>query len=306
MGRPSKKELREREKKIDSGLYNRDSKYYIEIENCLEELNTHEKSYQFCLFCRERSGLGITRKSKEVHKWSFDETYETATVVPMATFFWVAVRNYGMSIKEFLKISDLCTYTSGLLNFRILEKHVSKELLRDIVELAEEDFTTEILPLIKPQRYNILQPYFTDSALSKKAYIEIDLSKSLEDITEVVTKIKESFDKDHTMVYNPYEALGYKIEPFTCNIKDCDIFKHKSPKTLGGKMTDLLYIYDSKKDGLHNPFIIEEITRYWKDIKKVSTEEFYHFDEYYKQAKDLIDDEKHQNYLYGVSIKPPL
>lgn len=303
-----------------SGLYNRDHNIYLEFEDNLKRISEHEKSYIFCLACEERSRNSRVFKGKpeisyienllkrremyasKHQRHNISKHISCMTLIPTRTVYYALIDD--ITKDEFIELEQDCSYTAGLLDFKRLSERVSTELLEDIIYFSTEDFSIDIYNIIKPHRYNTVQPFHAGGEVSKKAYIEIDLTKSLDDIIEVLTNVKTQFDNDPSIVESPFEAIGQTLVPFTCTIKDCDIFKHKSPKSLEGKMADLLFIYDCKQIGLTEEYITNEITRYWKDVKKISTEKFFSIDEYYKQAKKYIEEKKYHSYLTGIDNYP--
>ena len=140
---------------------------------------------------------------------------------------------------------------------------------------------------------------------TKSAYVELDFTKPIEELKEFITKIKDDFDNEHRSIRNIYDLLGDKNDIFQCDLKDCDIYKTNNIKPIGGRLSDVLFIYDCKKAGLDNDYIIDEINRYWIDIKNLFREKFRASTliEYHNLAIDYIDNEKYECYLSGYDIK---
>jgi len=154
-------------------------------------------------------------------------------------------------------------------------------------------------------------PFPSDSIIDKKkdknVFAELDLTKPKEEILDYVSKLKDDFDNNHLKFKNIYEILGESQDPYYCDLKNCDVLKSKNPKPMTGRFADILFIYDCKKvnkflgaDILTNEYIIDEINRYWIDIKNISNDKFHSLDEYYAIAKDYIDNEQYKSYLSGV------
>ncbi len=142
---------------------------------------------------------------------------------------------------------------------------------------------------------------------NKNVFAELDLTKPKEEILEYISKLKDDFDNNHLKFKNIYEILGESQDPYYCDLKNCDVLKSKNPKPMTGRFADILFIYDCKKvnkileaDILTNEYIIDEINRYWIDIKNISTDKFHSLDEYYAIAKNYIDNEEYRSYLSGV------
>lgn len=139
---------------------------------------------------------------------------------------------------------------------------------------------------------------------NKNVYAELDLTKPIEEIVAYITKLKNDFDENPSNFKNAYEILGEKHEPYQCNLKDCEIYKGKNPKPISGRLADVLFIYDCKKIGLHEDYIIDEINNYWINVKQISTDKFHSIKDYYDIAKEYINDKKYIDYLTGVDKTP--
>jgi hypothetical protein len=302
MARPSKKQQLKLQEIISTGLVNRDSEIYVSFENELSKLSKYEKPYIFCLACEIRSVEKDSEYLEKIHKrkylgWAsylFDDDFLPISLIPLSTV-WESLEE-----ERYNEIVNDCEFTIGFMRFESLKEKLTKDELKEIIYHSTEDHTFDIKTIIQPRRYNLKQPYFKQGEISKKVLVEIDFTKPIGDIEETIRAIKEKFDSDTSYIKSPFEELDENIEAFMCSIEECEIFKHKSPKTLEGKMADLLFIYDCKVVGLSEKYITDEITKYWKETKKISTEEFYSFDAYYKQAKELIDEKQYRCFLHGV------
>lgn len=302
MARPSKQQQLKLKEIISTGLVDRDSDMYISFENELSTLSKYEKPYIFCLSCEIRNIEKNDRYLEKINSNSFksikssffNDNYSPITLVPLSTV------SESLEEERFNEIVNDCDFTIGFMRFESLKDKLTKDELKEIIYHSTEDHTFDIINIIKPVKYNLVQPYFKQGEISKKVLVEIDFTKPLGDIEETIKAIKNKFDNDPSYIKSPFEELDKNLEAFMCSIEECEIFKHKSPKTLEGKMADLLFIYDCKVMGLSERYITDEITKYWKETKKVSTEEFYSFDAYHKQAKELIDEEQYKCFLHGV------
>lgn len=104
---------------------------------------------------------------------------------------------------------------------------------------------------------------------SRSAFVEIDFTKSKEEIKDYIERLKNDFDNNR-LVLNPHEYLEQETkEPYMCDINKCEIYDHKSPKTLAGTLADTLFIYDARKIGLSEDMIKEEINYYWNNVKNI-------------------------------------
>ncbi len=302
MARPSKKQQLKLQEIISTGLVNRDSEIYISFENELSKLSKYEKPYIFCLACEIRSFEKNSEYLEKINKQKYlgwvshllDDDFPPISLVPLSTV-WESLEE-----ERYNEIVNDCEFTIGFMRFESLKEKLTKDELEEIIYHSTEDHTFDIKTIIQPRKYNLVQPYIKQGEISKKVLVEIDFTKPLGDIEETIKAIKDKFDSDPSYIKSPFEELDENITAFMCSIEECEIFKHKSPKTLEGKMADLLFIYDCKVVGLSEKYITDEITKYWKATKKISTEEFYSFDAYYKQAKELIDEEEYRCFLHGV------
>ncbi|MGB5792326.1 hypothetical protein [Poseidonibacter sp.] len=302
MARPSKEQQKKLKEIISTGLVNRDSEVYLSFENKLSKLSKYQKPYIFCLACETRNIKKDSEYLEKINKRKYldwvshllDDDYFPISLVPISTV-WESLEE-----KRYNEIENDCDFTMGFMRFESLKEKLTKGELEEIIYHSTEDHTFDIKTIIRPHKYNLVQPYFKQGEISKKVLVEIDFTKPLGDIEETIRAIKEKFDSDPSYIKSPFEVLDENIEPFMCSIEECEIFKHKSPKPLEGKMADLLFIYDCKVVGLSEKYITDEITKYWKNTKKISTEEFYSFDSYFKQAKELIDKEQYKCFLHGV------
>ena len=192
------------------------------------------------------------------------------------------------------------------INQKNLTKQEKNKLLNEL-----KKYDTPKSKTIVEKHYSVNIDFNSDlynTNKSKKIYLELDLTKPLEDIIQTVTKLKKEFDKDHTRFPSAYELLGGEIEPFYCELKNCDILKHKNPKPLAGRMADILFIYDCKRAnkilGKHfftNEYITKQIENYWNDIKHIyDCDSFASLKAYYKIAKDYIDNKRYREYISGV------
>lgn len=135
----------------------------------------------------------------------------------------------------------------------------------------------------------------------KNALVKIDFTKSKEEIVTFVSELKDNFDKNEFTVLSLDQWLGIDM---TEDIKDAmdEVFTTYQSKPLSGKLADILFIYDCYKMGLTKGYVMNEIDRYWNDIKdffkdKITAETH---SKYLKQAKYLIEEKGYTRYLSGA------
>ena len=202
--------------------------------------------------------------------------------------------------KNSLGAYSLVAMINGFLSDAIL---TDDEKIKIKNELIKKNYASNII--VSRHITGSLTDDMTYSSNHKKILAELDLSKPIEEIVKYVTQLKTDFDNKPSKFPNAYELLGESITPYKCDLKDCEIYKEKNPKPIYGRLADVLFIYDCKKMKLTNEYITDEINRYWQEVKKISTDGFYSLEEYYKIAKEHIDNKKYIDYLVGVE-KPPL
>ena len=155
------------------------------------------------------------------------------------------------------------------------------------------------LTLIKRDTHSLSNPM-----LEKNTFLQIDLTKPLEELIELVTEVKKDYDKDPTNISNFLYEMGYDFESFECDLKNCDIYKHKSPKPLIGRLMDVLFIYDCKIAKLNNEYIVDEINKYWNNTKNIHKEKITidTVKSYHKFGTDYIDNLKFEHFLFGCRL----
>lgn len=187
-------------------------------------------------------------------------------------------------------------------------KYLKNEEKEKLLKSLDEKIGAGYKVIIERLATSLIPEDIIEHNRNKKVYAELDLTKSKEELIEFVSKLKDDFDEDPSKFPNAYELLGVKQEVIKCNLKDCEIYKEpKSLKGLSGRLSDVLFIYDCKKvnkllggNVLIEDYIIGEIERYWREVKKISNDGFYSLKEYEKIGIDFIDNEEYKDYLSGV------
>lgn len=139
----------------------------------------------------------------------------------------------------------------------------------------------------------------------RKALVDIDFTKPLDEIIAFVTAIKNDFDKDPSIIPTTREILTGEPEPEPK--PDTSLYTHdkKNKKKLWEKYADVLFIYDCKKVGLGEAYIRSEIDAYHqtkgivnKKGKLISIADDT-YKELVKMGKDYIDKGKYKEFLHG-------
>jgi len=141
-----------------------------------------------------------------------------------------------------------------------------------------------------------------------KAFVEIDFTKSEDEILDFVKQLKRDFDKDPiNFGINPFRSIKHIefADIDICNIKNSDLFQIDHKKGLGGKMADILFIYDCRRVGLSEDYIKDQINKYWIENKKLFTDKISSatYKKYLKFSREQIDQKKYLNFSLGAKIK---
>jgi len=139
---------------------------------------------------------------------------------------------------------------------------------------------------------------------NKVVNVELDFTKPKEELIKFITKIKDDFDeglkKGINTIPNIFDLLGDDEEIFI----DSEIHKKNTRKPIGGRLADVLFIYDCRKSGLDNDYILDEINKYWTETRNLFKEKIQldTLREYHNLAIDYIDNEKYKCYLSGYDL----
>jgi len=304
MGKPTKEELKKRQKIIDLQLFVRDSFIYDDFEQRTNKLSKSRLSYVFCGECHKRNidideNLLQSFKNEEVlfgnHKHK-KELEEKITVL----------RDINLSLSFYCLHIHLVDYTKAL-----HEKDYKPYRLEEIelkVKEWEKYTTPSTIRLIYKNStpfnpFRIIETGLKNEeshqvATTNSVFIELDLSKDKKELLEYIELIKDDYDEEPNNIFN------HDFKPYECELEVCEIYKNKEPKPLNGRLADILFIYDCKKAGLHNEYIIDEINRYWNDVKNLFRDKIYEktIKNYHKFAIEYIDDKKYKCHVSGYDL----
>jgi hypothetical protein len=95
-----------------------------------------------------------------------------------------------------------------------------------------------------------------------------------------------------------------ELEDHKCSTQTCEIYKHKNPKPLSGRLMDVLFIYDCKKAGLDDTYTMAQIDNYWSVTKDLRYEQITKntLQKYRKFAIDYIDKKEYKNFTKGYVL----
>lgn len=301
MARPTKKQIEQREKieailKRDIGLY---TDFEAECKRFAFEMGDD------CFMAYEMGGACYLRTTENDPLEDFiDEYFKNATDQTKGTIL-NGFENYKPNKKYDLRVVLPVVSTAAVFSGNI-EAFVNKDTVKlseCVSEFAEKNLKEFIaggykhifsMPIIE-HRYS--------GVTHKSALVNIDFTKPKEEIIALVSKIKDEFDNDHSTIQGIDEFLGVPpYQVYSCNIKECDIYKHKNPKPLQGRFADALFIYDCNKMGLTKSYAMREIDRYWNIVKnifreKISENTYY---DYLDFATKQIEKGGYQDFFNGA------
>jgi len=299
MARPTKEQKEKREKIINLEIFKRDSLIYTRFENRIEDFSTEITSYMFCSECAKRTNLNSDPKEfkKEEIIIKKNKTLETQLKklydIDKFISFYILYIHLSDSLKVLDK-KDFKFYSVQNINIELdeWERYSNPSTIR----LIHKNYTP-----YNPFRLNDTKENANDYDLLQRVnrvYAELDLSKPISELLEFVTMIKDEYELDHTNIYND------DFKPHQCDLPNCDIYKSKNPKPIHGRLSDVLFIYDCKKAGLHNDYIIDEINRYWQDVKNLFRDKFRAstLTDYYNFSKKYIDKKEYQSFVCGYDL----
>lgn len=340
MAAPTKAEREKREKIKELGLFIRDSEFYTTFENEADTLSLSMTSYSFCSMARYRE-LGNQRANHLDHEHNQRIVYNLLTrnipvekkvmydklkildekiycralhclMVSNDRRVWDKEKNYSIynivnneSLEEIFqgeKNPDLnYNFEGDGIPFPSIDEHTIEYLTKK----EKNTLTNHIIPYITLIKRHTIFPditQFTD--WNRSTYVELDFTKPLSELIEFITKIKKDFDNNPKTIQTIDDLFGRDYGIHSCNLENCDIYKTKNPKPIGGRLADVLFIYDCKKAGLDNDYILNEINKYWTETKNLFKDKMQlkTLREYHNLAIDYIDNGKYVSYLSGCNI----
>lgn len=221
---------------------------------------------------------------------------------------------------DILKIIDFLIYFD--FKWEYIEEYINNpDSHHKDVEIFNKKEINEIYNLLKKYIKKIMKfssPFYhtyikknnvLETNINKSYFIEVDLTKPKKNILEYISTIKDDFDKNPSKFNKIHDKLELTPTPYICNKDECEIFKlgtKGTNKPLYGIMADILFIYDCYKLDLGREYAIDEINRYWNEIKNINTDKFSKstYKRYKNIAIDYIENKKYLSYLTGYKIPP--
>lgn len=191
--------------------------------------------------------------------------------------------------------------------YRLFIDKTQKIDIEDVINNIDSPFYLNpreretLMGMLKRERYRPLEYKFTERIMnySPKVNITIDLNKPANYIDEMVSQLKpiqEEFNKNLGIEINtPKESIEL------ARLRD-DIITTNQHKTLAGKLTDILYVYDQKTFKFTNARIQKQLSNYWKSYhpklqkKKVQTVSTSTIHTYFGYGKKMIDEQYYKKY----------
>ena len=299
MGRPSKEQILKREDIINLKIFKRDNLIYTRFEDRLKNFSTEIISYMFCSECSKRTNLYSDLKDfkKEEILIRNNKTLETQIKklydIDKSVSFYVLFIYLSDALKV---LSDKNFKLYSIQNINLELEEGERYSNPSTIRLIHKNYTP-----YNPFRLNDTKENsnnYNELQKVNRVYAELDLSKPISELLEFVTMIKNEYELDHTNIYND------DFKPHKCDLPNCDIYKSKNPKPIYGRLSDVLFIYDCKKAGLHNDYIIDEIDRYWRDVKNLFRDKFRAstLADYYNFSQKYIDEKEYQSFVCGYDL----
>lgn len=180
------------------------------------------------------------------------------------SIFAEPLTNYYLSIGEYHHISE----------YKLGEKPEYSEEYKKQLRVEHENFLQNQddigiqflanFPIILSKKFHSYH------AAYKSALVQLDFSKSENDLVSYVQGLKRKFDEDNDAIQSIEEFLN-----ITTNKKlfsDEGLLKHSKTKGLPGTLTDALFIYDCYRMNLTKEYALKEINDYWQKIRNISTD----------------------------------
>jgi hypothetical protein len=129
--------------------------------------------------------------------------------------------------------------------------------------------------------------------------ISLNLALPKDELIAYISKIKDEYDKDNSIIKSPFELIGEDLD-----IADENLLIHKGTgKYNKYRVADMFFIYDGMKKGMKKAQIINELNYYYYDKDNKNTNFTYDtLKNYYEKAIEFIDNLKYKELITGVKI----
>ena len=138
-----------------------------------------------------------------------------------------------------------------------------------------------------------------EPSISMKLNIEINPNLPKNELIAYLSKIKDDYDNDNSIIKNPLELLGEKLE----KAEDSPLINKKTNLIDKETVADMFFIYDAEKKGMKQNRIQRSIVEYYTEKypdKFTPNMDYKTIKKYLDIAKDYIDNLKYRELITGV------
>lgn len=286
MAAPTKEQISNR-KELEK-IIKRDNPYYIGLEKHCQKISIEMNDKCFIPYALYRS-------------FFLRETWDNTKILHMITHPHPRFLSFDYHRSYYPILEFLLNHKSGVEHHPFFDdydidecKEAVQQYFSDNTELSKLEFNMPVISSINPSR-----------EYHKRALIEIDFTKPKKEILLLVSKLKDEYDSNNTFIQGLDEYLGLvpQKEAYNCTLENCDFYKKSPKKPLLNKLMDAFFIHDCKRFGLTNQYTIDEINRYWNEVKhthhdKMSEKTYY---EYLKYMRNQIDEKKYKKFYSSIN-----
>lgn len=347
MARPTKAQIKKRNEIKEIGAFIRYNEIYTELANYEKTKNDNELMYHFCVRCKDRFEIPLEDlDDNEYYKYlfkyylslsSFEKevlpySYAVETIINTSDLFKIFTRE-EIENSHFLPMILISKLWKGddIENIELTLEHILPRLSSEQKERLKKYYLHHSDTMFRERHKDLSGEKYSEKykTFVKRTYIDevnhcyvaLNFKKDKKELIEYISKIKDDYDKDNTIIRNMSELFK---EPE--NHMEIGIIPKDKRKPYSGKLSDILFIYDCKRINkilceniLTNKYIIDEINDYWnknENWNKLGTKqespaptEIYEkmqeetMKEYYEIAKKYIDEQKYDSYLNAHTYK---
>ena len=290
----------------------------LRIDTRIQKLAEYSSSIFFfyaTTFLEEFIMLSTPQHARPSNLYSFSVTASVAlsTILPyysetqIESIYTFLLQEHRNTDLKFNMIFEQSTDKKSLIKMhRLFMCQVKRIEIDEVINIIASPFylTPEerepLMAMLQRERYRPLEYKFVERAMNYKPNINlvVNLDKPADYVQEMIAAIKPEWEK-----YNSHLDIinNSKESKILFKLRNKMMSTNKQ-KTLAGKLTDILYVYDQKVFGFTNARIQNELAKYWKHFhpklwKKgtttVSTSTIYN---YYSYGKKMIDEEYFKKY----------
>lgn len=284
----------------------------------IQKLATYSSSIFFfyaTAFMEEYLSLAVPQRKRSSNMYSFEVTtsVELSTIVPyyskkqLEKIYTYLLQEHRAVDLEFNTIFEQSTDKESLKNMhKLFITQVKKVEIDDVINiLASPFYLTEkerepLMAMLQRERYRPLEYKFVEKTMNYKPSVSlmVNLDKPTEYIKEMLFAIKPEWER-----YNEYLNISNNSQESQMLFElRKNIMATNQHKTLAGKLTDILYVYDQKVFGFTNTRIQGELGRYWKHChprlskKGTQSSSTSTIHQYFSYAKKIIDEQYFKKY----------